>query len=115
MAMSENVIPFEPKKEEPAAAAPQESNPAGAPPPAFLANFTKEGILEMRIDLKVAVADHDKFHMLRGFIDNTRDQAMAMILDQRQKLEEKRQQIIQIQNQNGNGFRKSFVDKLLKH
>ena len=70
----------------------------------FSAKFTAEGVLEMRVDLRAPVVNEDIFHMFRGWFDNTRDHALALILDQKEKYKEQQQKILSLKNGGKPGF-----------
>lgn len=84
------------------------------PVPDFSADFNNEFILTMRIDLKAAVSDMDKYHMLRGFFDNTRDQAFMHIHGLRNALAEQQKKIAGVVGVNGKGGFFGGLDKFLK-
>lgn len=79
--------------------------------PPFSAKFLPNGVLEIRADMKAAVVNEDIYHMFRGFFDNTRDKALAIILTQKEQLEETRGKILKLNEANGH---RSFLNRILK-
>lgn len=98
--MVEIINPNEPEKK------PEEKKEA-----LFSAKFTDEGFLEIKCDLKAAIASEDHRLMLKGFLAEKADQAMMVILQERGRIQQEKQKIIQVGNKNG---MKGFVSKLFR-
>lgn len=94
---------------------PDEANEKPAEQPKetpFQCSIDGDMILTMRLDLKHAVVDIDKFYILRGFIDSQRDSALQLINKHRQQMAVER---AKIQNAaNGVGMA-NFLRGLRKH
>lgn len=87
---------------------PQEEKPVSP----LSVNFADDGVVTMRIDLKAAIASEDIFHMMCGFIDNTKERCKAHVIAVRAQMQKDREQIIRLQNKDNN---RGFVSKLFKH
>lgn len=107
--MDDKIIDIEEvKRRAQAGVGPEGAPKEEAPQPPFSVKFLPNGIFEMRCDLKHAVLNEDKMHLFRGFMDNTRDRAMAFIMDQQVKLAEQTQKIVSLKN----GGKPGFMDGL---
>lgn len=108
--VQEGTLPLQNRPVEPEGpkAIPTEAEPP-KPKAAFSAEFGDDGILRIELNLTICIKNEDKRHMMRGFIDDTRDRAMGHIFQTRAAMAENRDKIIRLQNKNGH---KNFISKL---
>ena len=81
------------------------------PEPYFKSEISKEGVMTVSVDFKAAIASDDHLYTMRGFMDAQRDRAIAIVLQERARLNAERQKLISLQNKNGT---QSFLNKIMR-